>query len=762
MSTFTEWNGVQSGSGPSVKQLADLIAAYETLTRKLTEHIESSASSEAKPHNTASYVEGEIATVNRAIAALEAELRNKAPADNYALNSDVNERLENYYTKANMNDILDTKADQSALNDATHNIDINRDNISDLSSRLAALKIIVDKFEDTFDINQDDPLFVSLNGILKAGQYLIGKLHALITIDFTKWQTVAMQFAGTGGQDDADTNGLYVIGKLSYDWSDDPDMESATNSETASKFKGARAFIKYENGHPFDAIIDMTATRTGGAGKTSEWAGSIQAIISKKAGEWSGLKFHLVHATAYDGHDSDCVYLCMSADGLNGITAPATDDNINYSNLYVHACGINFLPLDDKATRRVSLVSKPIAQTSAVPTDESHSVMYSGATFDHINADSILDSTGKSVMKVTHTYDALDQDHREVFLGEPDDERLQFWRRPILLKEYEDGTIVEDKFATIRDMQSISGVPIGTECYWPRFEKILDDPPINPDTGLENVKMYKAVDVPEGWIPEDGTIQLSVDYPDLAPICGDDNGAFRVPLKDFCMIKARMDVTSENSDIDVVPVLNYQQLVTLLKALRVNLAGEISRSIKQDKEHSDAIAQEGQLRADADNVLLENDKRLAAKDIDIYNAARKTSKKQSTWATIGNILTPGINLGTIISDLNNAGGAYDTSDVHPASISAPSGETVQVDVPEIGGDDAQELIDTINQLKENNPNAVVDTNTLGGRVTVLETDVNTLKTNVETINTKIDTLTAMMQQVLDSQQGTDPGNGGNP
>ena len=302
MSTFTQFNGPLGASGPSTKDLTGLIDAYTNLKAVLDRHINDDVDTN-NVHKGRDYIDSVKRDIQAAIDGVLARLNtvelNKVdkPAAGHLVN---NTELDGYATLDKLADELDKYTSTEGMSE------ILRYYVKD--TEFDALRAVVEstrdsflEFKNNFNTSTVGGLFVQeLNGVLAATEYLLGMLHVKRVIDFTEWQTVLMQFAGTGAVEDTGTNGLYVIGKLSDDWSDDK------TPPTLNIYKSARAFIKYENDAPFDAVIDMVVTKHGEAAFT----GAINAIISKQPGSWNNLRFHLCRCTDYEGKEA--IYLCVS------------------------------------------------------------------------------------------------------------------------------------------------------------------------------------------------------------------------------------------------------------------------------------------------------------------------------------------------------------------------------------------------------------------------------------------------------------------
>ena len=578
MSTFTEFNGPGHAFGPSTKDITGLINAYTTLKNSLDAHINDTletnnahrgrdALDEAKRD-----IANSIAQVTARLTALDTGKADKPESGHYVTSTEaqgfatqagLESALEQYYTKSGMDSMLGGYVTSDALQALTAVIDRNR--------------ALFEEFADRFELDENDSLSAACKGVLSAGQYLLGTLHVRKVIDFTEWQTVSMQFAGTGAIADTGTNGLYVIGRLSGDWSND------SHAPTENIFKAARAYVKYENGSPFDAIIDMVVTKSRGV-----YTGAMNAVVSKQAGAWNNLKFHLVFATAYDGEEY--VYLCVSADGL-------AKDNSNYANWYVHACGINFIPLDDVQVARVTRVDGCVASTGGLKENQTGGIISSSITVADLSLDIIRDSSGNIMLQMQHVVDELGVEHRHLLIGDKKIESIQLWRRPVLISENEEDpehSVVSDQFATVSDIQNLAGVPVGAYLFWPLYEEIIEN-------GM--VVERRAIDYPDTYAPLMRQTLTTAEYPELARALHHENDIdFQLPLIDCAIMKVKADAPDTIAP-ERVTVLNYNQIITLLTATSQNLRAEVDRSTAKDTEHDDAIAAEITRATDAETAL---------------------------------------------------------------------------------------------------------------------------------------------------------------
>lgn len=322
MSTFTFWNGPQGGSGPQAKDLTQFVDAYTNLVSRLNEHIAEPATNTDvhKIQEKLSSVQTDIESIlSQKASAQFVDTVNQQVIQNKDSITGINNTLTNHATaiesKATSTD-LENKADKSTVTSLSSTV-------LDIDATLTNVKSDWDEFAKHFNISTaTTALFESW---LKSAKGLIGRIKAEKVIDFTEWQTFTAPFAGTGGLE-AGTNGVYIIGQLSTDWDD------SGAPIDLHRHKSGRAYIKNVNTTPFDAIVDMTVTKTG----PSEYVGSITAQVSKKAGTWQDMSFHLVHGT--DSSPQDIIYLAVSAVGLGYTSTEYTSTNFR-------AAGVNFIPV---------------------------------------------------------------------------------------------------------------------------------------------------------------------------------------------------------------------------------------------------------------------------------------------------------------------------------------------------------------------------------------------------------------------------------
>ena len=279
---------------------------------------------------------------------------------------------------------------------------------------------------------------------------------------------------------------------------------------------------------------------------------------------------------------------CVSADGLY-------KDNSNYANWYIHACGINFIPLDDDQVKRVTRVDNCIAYTQGLSANQSSGMAASSLSIKELYIDTIHDATGKIILQTQHIIDELGIDHRHLLIGDKNVESIQLWRRPVLVSENPEEPnsstgIITDQLATVSDVQNLAGIPVGAKIGWPLFDEVTEN---------GEVVMLRAKDYPDSFAALDGSRIMTADHPDFARVMHKENEAYiDLPIEDCMIIKVSADVPDTIAP-DRVTLLNYNQLITLLKTTSQNLASEIARSTGEDATHNEAL---GALNTAIDNL----------------------------------------------------------------------------------------------------------------------------------------------------------------
>lgn len=359
MSSFTETPGsFTKGNGPcdppampggSIKSYTQLIEAYENLTSMLAAHVASDLANEgANPHNGKGYVSAALERkqntltfdslprnesgnpvtsegIYHAIKAVADAKQDLLTFDNTPVASSAHPVKSSGIYNA-IKDVKDNYQTKLLFTDTPS--DINK--VVTYSTLRQEIGLSVDSLGR--DFNKFTDYFCKVPGIVVSGdkvaaaEYLLGKLNAQNVIDYTDWVTLSAQHAGLNTSETTQTSGAYILGMLSLDWGDET-TETPTDD---FKSKSARAYIKYINTFPLDAVVDMTVTKTAGG-----YTGAITATVSHAPDAWKDLAFHLAEGTDSEGNKA--VYLCISSSSF-------TYHPSEYPTIF-RVCGENFIPV---------------------------------------------------------------------------------------------------------------------------------------------------------------------------------------------------------------------------------------------------------------------------------------------------------------------------------------------------------------------------------------------------------------------------------
>lgn len=629
MSAFSEWNGPEARGGPSSGEMLSLVQKYESLAAELHAHMqktigfaeESVTASKGedgalKLQTTSGFVHG----IKEVLDGIVHQLNNKAsgstltalsgrvddmsadvqssrkaldPASEGSLASRFEELSKSFGEADSKVAALDKALNGGASAEGA------LDRLSDLEGDYAStaqdikvLKQMLDGLKHTVK-NSPDGDILMLESILSSAKHLLGILHACNYIDFTKWARITVsQYAGTGSSEDTGTEGLYLLGRLSASWDDD----------ITPAPKSCRAFIKYINSEPFDAVVDVTVTE----GQTSSSA-AIHALVSRKSTSyWKSLKFHVVHATAA-GKDAGGYYLAMSSVHAN--SHPAS--------LSMYMAGINIIPLGMEGAPLVAHVTTSVAYTTAMPEDSLSAVLISGdVSAGRLAAREYMDGEGHLLLK-TAVREGSDRKVLEVGSQDVD---LLFSTRPVL--KGPDG--LESAFVTSRDVERLASLSAGTIVQWPSFEEIKDG---------EDVVMRRAINVPAGWHATDGTAipvlgNEAIAAQGMLPYTDATESSMMLPLQDFSIIKTSTNFDHKEEE-DGTPE-DIAGLIGTVKALKQELAMLKARSDANDMEHTRQLAKDpehesGLSRAiDAEKERAEGEEAHIKEDVDNLHFLSRT------------------------------------------------------------------------------------------------------------------------------------------
>ena len=580
MSMFTEFNGPGGRGGPTVSELTALIEAFNNLSTKLSQHVESSAGSTGSVvHGIRSYIE---AVTNELTQTINSKANNNfvglgtiSKIDNREYNTileavnALNTHLEASFAKnTTLNNYVPKTSASTLANEA--NKLISNDEVKQMFSGYD-LDNIVHKDEmdsaisDAFAGVGDTRFDTLVANVFKASQYLMGRLLAHRAVDFNVWSQFSAPFAGTGSSIDTETAGAYVLGCASSVW------ESGSGAPTVigARHKAGRAYIKYVNSAPFDAIIDYVVSYTG-----EKFVGNIFVNIAKKAGTWNDLAFHLLHGT--DGSGNKNVYLAMSSKDLT------TTGGTAYSNVEFRAVGINFIPVGSEGYSSPSGLIENIASANV---DAAAEALFSVNRLrtEELWTNKYYDGDGLLLFKVNKKTDtATDVTYKQMLIGDPTIDEITFIKRPGMIVTLETGEQLFEPFVTAEDISDVS-LPIGAILRWA---------PVDEDGNLK--------DIPETYLACDGSEINNTDYPKLCELLGaNELGIAKLPTEDHAIIKAKyLNIVDQTSQPD------YDELISF-SLLNKKLQQEQERATTAEHRLADDIYIESAAREAADDKLQE-------------------------------------------------------------------------------------------------------------------------------------------------------------
>ena len=614
MSTFTEFNGPQQGmTGPTLSQLTAMIEAYNKLSTQLQTHVEKEVSQVTDVHNVKAYVDTVRATIVSMYTAYVDEQISTINNIINSINEELNDKADEHSVSVQIqaiNDRIDTL--QELTNDFVTSEDFN-EALNNVNSALAVVQESLDEFVAHWSIDQDDATF---DGTLKADE-VISKIKVLNGVDYVKWSEFQAPFAGTGGQE-MGTQGAYVLGCLSEDWSED------SSAPIANKYKPARIYVKYTNSNPFDAIIDVAVVQ-----KDDTFAGTLVAKVAKQAGTWEDLAFHIVEGTGSQGQDSvNKLYLCVSSKGL--AVERADDNTVTVTSTIFRVAGENFCAVGQEGYVRPNGMLHGVS-TVKIGTEASGITAIDKLKVGALSLSKLLDEDQEefiSIDKVETTEGGEVVTHKYMFIGNENYDSIVFEARPMLLTEDEHGEVQESPLITAHEASSI-GVPIGGIIRWP----VVGNPP-------------------QYYLDCNGSEVNASDYPELAEVITPVDNKITLPNEEYSIIHAlpiRIDDATSASAEDVMSFDTLNRKIdeettraqTAEQSLADDISAEADRAEEVETGLQDAIdAVDTKADANATAITAEATRAQAAEQVNttaINNeVVRATTAEQANATAISN------------------------------------------------------------------------------------------------------------------------------
>lgn len=537
MSAFTQF-GAPGCSGPSTKDITQLIDAYTQMQTAFNAHVNSDAA-------------------NTPVHGVSAALASKAD------NSDVYTKSQ-LYTKSEVDTALDDKADSmdvysksqvdTKLADKADKTVVTAlaETVGNCATTAAMNAALADKADsaDVYAKPAADAKFVAKTALSDSRKITVDNE---LELDF---KLTTLQYAGTGAANDTGTHGIYVVGKIA-------DVGEGLP-------KPARVFIKYVNTHPFDAVVDLTVTHD------ENDKANVMALVSRSDDEdgegnhyWNGLRFHVLHITDSQAHDN--YYLGLSA------------DNVAESALAMYVAGVNFIPLGEEGAPSISALGDCVDHTTRIPDAATSALLLSSTlAIEALSLNEITDTDGASMFKVT-----ISDGKKYLEIGSGTDDKIRFRARPTAFIGTDPEHMTEHAFITDEEAEDFCSTPIGGIIMWPKFI-------VHEDGG--QVIGREAQDPPDGWVVCYGRTVATADYPDLVPLVESgiltytdaSHNFIQLPKMDYAIMKAKKP-TFDNIVPEIPVAPDVAQLALDVDTLKTRLAGEITVREEADTAHSEAI-----------------------------------------------------------------------------------------------------------------------------------------------------------------------------
>ena len=548
MSTFTDWNGPQ-GSNVRANDLIKFANAYQELLNKFNEYQKTIENDPEPRSGSNNYLTS--GTIYQALSNLRSSLNDyltkataeadyekkliredspRAGSSNFVTSDGIYNAIKNFATESFVNNALTDYLKTNNLSET--------DIIQDMQGQLTAIQ---EQLEQP-NLNKEQLTADSITGLI----------NVVNELNFQD-KHVSAYIGGSHGP-----GVFYVLGML------EPN-------------KAGTAYIKYNDGQPFSAVVNFTST--------DNEKGSLSVLTDATIPD---LKFLLVKGTPNDGSGENVYLAIQSTQWIPRFAS--TDGKGMFNSIDFDVSGINFIPMD---TTKYVQYNADCLVLSECPANYGFNA--SGVTVENLNLDTLRDSTNNIMIQMQHVIDELGIDHRKLLIGDKNIDDIQLWKRPAIVSEDPDNPdaeagIVVDHLATVNDIQNLAGIPIGAKIGWPVYEEVIEH---------GEVVMLRAKDFPDSFVALDGSTINTADHPELArDVYHTTDATIQLPVEDCMIMKVKMDIP-DTTPPERVTVLNYNQLITLLKNTSASLKAEIERSEGEDATHNEAL---GALNTAIDNL----------------------------------------------------------------------------------------------------------------------------------------------------------------
>jgi hypothetical protein len=331
MSAFSDWNGPGGGGpyGPIIELIKQIELEVSNLTNKLNievNRLNGHEGNSTDAHNVANRINNAVTTLTNIMNNITATMRDQATAiaRDYT-NGQISTLKADYNAKINA---VDVKANNTAtaLTQETTQRSQGDNALRALITDLQSLLNTTSKTLSIDVIKAATQSIIKIQNSLEIFDMWAGEINLSNKLDFVKFRYVAS--VAYPNQDHS--NYVLILGKLSETYK--PTMFSAT----AVLPKPGRAYIKWVNTKPWNAIVDMTPNITNDS--SDVYTGVLTAHCSKTP-DRGPIKIGLYHSTTTSGDHH--IYLGIEVEETIG--ASIAGGHISGMNFYV--AGVNFEPL---------------------------------------------------------------------------------------------------------------------------------------------------------------------------------------------------------------------------------------------------------------------------------------------------------------------------------------------------------------------------------------------------------------------------------
>jgi hypothetical protein len=395
MSAFSDWNGPGGGGdGYYIRYIRDIenkIIELNTALTNTTKDLKDHESDDSAAHKIQNQLN--LLRTTLAVYAESLQYTFRGSADQTAIDNAIGTAKSGAISEAktytdgetaNLWPLYKGYIDTEIGIEAQARAD--RDNA--LTNLIAGIQKVVDVTGETIRANTITPInngtIIDIKATLNALDIYCQDLYLDNKMDFVNFRLVeAIAYANPGK---GSSNYVLIVGKLSNKF--DPDIFQTTTV----KPKPATAFIKFVDGMPWNAIVEMSASISNN--NLDHGRGAITAVVSKAPRtenlaivERGPITFGLYKSTTVGGEHN--IYLGIQVEEINGIPSGGHAASIQF-----YMAGINFIP--DTTGIPSGAIEEICTAVAVKPGD----FAVSHISTEGLNTDAVNDTTDQNIISV--------------------------------------------------------------------------------------------------------------------------------------------------------------------------------------------------------------------------------------------------------------------------------------------------------------------------------------------------------------------------